>query len=95
MKARSRDNACTSESQRQRANKLRTIDRVCFEVFEIAKGQRGFVRGFEDDFWRVAGVERFLPAWGAEAPPVAGLEAGEAPLKVGRREVVADRLGER
>ena len=38
------------------------IDRVRFEVFQIAKRQRRFVRGGEDDFRRMAGVERFLPA---------------------------------
>lgn len=66
-----------------------------FEVFEVAEGESRFVGGGEDDLGSEAGVEGFLPAWGTEAPAVAGLEAGEAPLQVGRGKVVADRLGER
>jgi hypothetical protein len=36
------------------------------------------VGGAQDDARRLAGLEGFVPARGAQAPAVAGLEAGEA-----------------
>src|ERR1019366_4591805 len=41
------------------------------------------------------GVQRLLPARGAQAPAVVGLQAGETELGHRRREVVALRLAER
>ncbi len=41
-----------------------------------------------------AGLERLLPPGRAQAPLVAVAQAGEAVLGHGRRQVVADRLGE-
>jgi hypothetical protein len=45
------------------------------------------------DLRRGVAVECFLPAGGAQAPTVAGLEAGKAILRQGGAEVVAVGLG--
>jgi hypothetical protein len=58
---------------------LRRVRGVRLEIFQIAVGERFFVRCGQDDSWRVAGVQRFLPARGAKTPAVARREAGEAP----------------
>ena len=43
----------------------------------------------EDDLRRLAGLVRFEPARGAEAPAVAGLQALEAPLRPRCRKIVS------
>src|SRR4051812_24534520 len=65
-----------------------------FEILEVAKRERAFMRRGEDDFRGGAVIKRFLPARGAKAPAVARLQTGEAPLQVRRRKIVAGRLGE-
>ena len=50
--------------------------------------------GFDDDGWCLVGVEGLLPAFGAEAPVVTGLEALEAEFGTGRGKVVAGGLAE-
>ena len=42
---------------------------------------------------RRAGIDALQPAGGADAPAVAGLEAGEAVLRHGGGEIVAEALG--
>src|ERR1700677_1763745 len=69
-------------------------DGVVLEVVEIDEFQRGDVGGGEDDGGRHAGVERVFPAADAEAPAVAGDEAGEIPLRDGGAEVVPLLAGE-
>ena len=58
----------------------------------IAQG--GGVGAGEDDLGGGAGFPGFLPALGAEAPAVAGVEAGEAELGARGGEVVAAGAGE-
>lgn len=65
-----------------------------FEVFEIDPFEGGFVGGGEGDGWGAAGIEGFFPTGDAEAPAVAGFEAGEVPLGSGGGEVVATEIGE-
>ena len=60
------------------------------QVFQAAPGQGAVFGGLEHDAGGVAGLQCLLPARGAEAPAVAGLEAGEAVLRQGGGEVVAD-----
>ena len=70
------------------------IEGVGFEVFEIDPFEGGFVSGGEGDGWGAAGIEGFFPTGDAEAPAVAGFEAGEVPLGSGGGEVVAAEVGE-
>src|ERR1043165_9477906 len=69
-------------------------DGVLLEVFERHDVEGDGVRGLEHDLGRSAGIERLLPAAGAQAPAIARLEAGKAVLRHGSREVVALGLGE-
>ena len=52
------------------------------EVFEVA----------QDHSRRLVGLERFLPAWRAQAPTVTRLEARETKFRHRRRKVVAARF---
>jgi hypothetical protein len=70
------------------------IERVGFEVFEVDPFEGGFVGGGEGDGRCAAGIEGFFPAGDAEAPAIAGFEAGEVPLGGGRGKVVAAEEGE-
>src|SRR5262245_38552415 len=72
---------------------LRCLPGVGLQVLELAVGERRLVRRLEHDLGRYAGLEGLLPARRAQAPLVAGLQAGESGTR--RREVVAARLGER
>lgn len=51
-----------------------------------------FVGGGEDDLWGDAGFPGFFPSGGAEAPLVAGFEAGEIVFGDGGGEIVALRF---
>ena len=51
---------------------------VRLQILEPAIGECGLLRGGQHHVGGAAGQECFLPAWGAEAPLVAGEQAGEA-----------------
>lgn len=70
------------------------IEGMGFEVFEIDPFEGGFVSGGEGDGRGAAGIEGFFPASDAEAPAIAGFEAGEIPLGRGGGEIVAAEVGE-
>src|SRR6516162_2324931 len=53
------------------------IDGVAFEQLEWDDLEGRFVRRGQPDLWRLAGLERFPPALGAQAPAIAGFEAGK------------------
>ena len=61
------------------------------EVAQLHPLQGGRVGRRQHDRRRHPGLERLLPARGAQAPLVAGLQSREAELGVRRRQVVADR----
>lgn len=68
------------------------ISAVCgvgAEVFDGDEFEGAEVGGFEDDGWGVAGVEGLGPAADAEAPGVAGFQAGEVVFGARGGEVVA------
>src|SRR5262245_46286828 len=52
------------------------------------------MRGLQDYAGRLAGLQRLLPARGAQTPAISGLEARETVVGHGRRQIVAARLGE-
>lgn len=68
-------------------------DGVLDEQLEGNDLQRGLVGGFEDDGASGAGLLDLEPARGADAPAVAGPEAGEAVLRHGGGEIVAQGFG--
>jgi hypothetical protein len=65
-------------------------DCVLEEKLEGDDFEGRFVRGFEDDGARSAGLLNVEPAACAHAPAVTRLEAGESVLRHGCREVVAE-----
>jgi len=67
---------------------------VALEVGERAVIERALVGGAQHDARRLARLERLGPARRAQAPAVAGLEAGEAELRHRRRQIVAGGFGE-
>jgi hypothetical protein len=70
------------------------VEGVGFEVFEVDPFEGGFVGGGEGHGGSAAGIEGFFPTGDAEAPAVAGFEAGEVPLGSWSGEVVAAEEGE-
>lgn len=70
------------------------IDRVPLKVSKGAVIERALVGGAQHHARRASRFERLLPARRAQAPAVAGLEAGEAESRQRRRQVVAARFGE-
>lgn len=68
-------------------------DGVLDEDVEGDEAEGVFMGGFEDDGAGGAGVEDLLPAGGADAPVVAGFEAGKAMFRHGSGEIVAEALG--
>jgi len=70
------------------------VEGVLFEVCEIYKFEDGDVAGWEAYAGGHAGDEGFAPAGDAEAPFVAGFEAGEAEFRGRGGEVVAAEPGE-
>jgi hypothetical protein len=72
----------------------RQIDRRALEIGERAVTQRAFMGRAQHHARRLAGLECFLPARRAQAPAVAGLEAGKAIFRHRGREIVAARFGE-
>ena len=67
---------------------------VGLEVFEGDEFEGVDVGGFEDDWGCEVGFEGFGPTRDAEAPVVAGFEAGEVVFGDGGGEVVAAAAGE-
>ena len=65
------------------------LHRVGFQRFHVHEFQHGDVAGFQHHGTRVAGFERFRPAPHADAPAVAGRQAGEIVFGAWRDEVVA------
>ena len=65
------------------------FDRMGFQRFQIHKLQHGDVAGFQHDGTGLAGFERLRPAPHANAPAVAGCQAGEIVFGARRDEVVA------
>src|SRR5262249_11591363 len=72
---------------------LRQVDGEALEIGERAVAQRALVGGAQHHARRLLGLDRFLPARRAQAPAVAGLEAGKAVGRQRCREIVAARLG--
>src|SRR5437868_5402830 len=70
------------------------FDGVFLQLVEGHDLQRYRMGRLENDLRRLAGVQRLLPASGAQAPTVAGLQPGEAELGHRRRQVVALALRE-
>jgi hypothetical protein len=68
-------------------------DGVLQEDFEGDDFERGLVRGLEDDGAGRAVALHLEPTGGADAPAVAGLQAGKAVLRHGGGEIVAEALG--
>jgi hypothetical protein len=64
------------------------------EGLEGDDGESGLVGGFEDDGTGCSGLLDLKPASGADAPTIAGLEAGESVLRHGGVEVVAELAGD-
>ena len=56
--------------------------------------ERGFGSGLEDDWAGVAGVERFSPSIGANAPAITRLKSGKTILRHRSAEVVAGFFAE-
>ena len=69
-------------------------DGVLDEEFEGDDFEGCLVGGFEHHRAGGAGLLHLQPPRGADAPAVAGFEAGEAVLRHGRGEVVAEDLGD-
>jgi hypothetical protein len=67
-------------------------DRVLDEKLEGDDAEGVLVSRFENDGTGCSGLLDFEPAGGADAPAVAGFEAGKAELGHGSREIVAERL---
>src|SRR5579883_544407 len=65
------------------------VDGEAFEVGERAVLERSGMGGSQHHPWRPSRFERFLPAGRAQAPAIAGLEAGKAIGGHGGRQVVA------
>ena len=78
---------------RGRRNFLVWLEGVLLQFVERHDAQRCRMGGFEHDLRGGVAVERFLPAGGAQAPAVAGLQAGKAILRQGGAEIVAVGLG--
>ncbi len=66
---------------------------MLLQRLEGNNGQRGCVGRLEADLRRLARFAGFKPAARAEAPVVAGPQAGKVILRNGRREIVAARFG--
>src|SRR4051794_25931929 len=64
------------------------------EILQPTVLQRPLVRRLEHDVWGLARRKCLLPAGGAQAPAIAGLETGEVEFRHGRAEVVAATSGE-
>ena len=65
----------------QAADVVRDVDRVLAQRLDRHDLQRALVRGGQDDARGRARLVRLQPADGDDAPPVAGLQAGEAVLR--------------
>jgi len=63
--------------------------RMGLEIAEVGHLQRQMVGGFEDDGWREAGLAGFLPAAGAKAPAVPGLQPWEAIFRARGGQIIA------
>jgi hypothetical protein len=70
------------------------VDRVRLQIFQVTKREACFMRRSENNLRSMPGIERFLPPRCAEAPFVAGLQAGEAKLQIGSRQIVTSRFRE-
>ena len=68
-------------------------DRVLDEELEWNDLERVFVGGFEDDGAGGSNPLDLEPSGRADAPAVAGFEAGKAKLRHGSAQIVAERLG--
>jgi len=71
----------------------RKVHCAAFEIDEGAAGQGSLMRGAQDHAGRFFGLERFLPARCAQAPPVTGLQPWKAEFWHGSRKIVTARFG--
>ena len=71
---------------------LRGDDGVLEQDIEGDDLQGVLMGGFEDDLAGGSGLLDLQPASGADAPTVAGLEAGKAPVRVRGAEIIAEGL---
>jgi hypothetical protein len=67
---------------------------VTFQILPRHELKGGDVGAFQPHARSAAGIERLLPAGDAQAPAIAGLQAGKFVLRDGRGEVVALRAAE-
>src|SRR5579875_1518869 len=70
------------------------VERIALQNVKRNDGEGRLMRRRQPDPRRLAGGERLLPALGAQAPAIAGLQTGEAELGHRRRQVVAARTRE-
>jgi hypothetical protein len=71
------------------------VHRESFEIGERAMVESAFVGGAQDHAGSLAGLKRFLPPRGAEAPTVAGFQAAKAELRHRGQKIVAAGFGKR
>src|SRR5882724_4959160 len=86
---------CALARRRPRARRdpSAQIDRVFLQQIERYDLQRRLMRPGQADLRRLAGIEGFLPARGAQAPAIAGLQAGKAGGWHRGRQIVAGGPG--
>ena len=75
-------------------NQRSGLHRMGLQVAQQRHVQRAFVCGFQHDLWREAGAAGLFPAAGAQAPAVAGVQAGKAKLGPRGGQIVADAAAE-
>src|ERR1700680_2746658 len=75
--------------------RLAQVEREFLERVERHDLETRLMRRGKADAWRMAGVERLLPARRAQAPAIARLQPVEAELRQRGREVVAGGLRKR
>src|SRR5256885_2903344 len=71
-----------------RVRTLIQIDRVALEIVQRDDGKRFFVCCREYNRRRDAGIEGLAPASGAQTPAIAGLQSGEADLRLWHGQIV-------
>src|SRR5690349_4119867 len=71
---------------------LREIDRVTFQIGELAELQRAFMRRPQHDARRAVCLQCLLPARRAQAPAITGLQSCKTESRGRRRKIIALRF---
>jgi hypothetical protein len=87
------DVACEPEQRAMGLVELTGDNGVLDKEFEGNNLEGIFVGGFEDDGASSAGLLDLEPARGTDTPAVSGFEAGEAKLRHGSAEIIAEGFG--